>query len=209
MKNKLYLGLTIFISSLYLNYLSVCASGYQFPSAGITAVFASIDVTEPAEDVQVYEVPENPGFKSYMSYELFSKKTKQFTLQNLCTTDSDGFRRVNDNYVIALGTHFDASVGQRVDLLLQNGVVIQCVIGDVKQNCHTDKSNIFSLGNECMSEFVVDIDELNRKVKRTGDVSYLPSQDWNSPVMSVWVLNENVLEDQPYQNNEGSYDDRS
>lgn len=140
-----------------------------------------------------YTVPEYSGFKSYMSYRLFGKKTTQYKLQQMAITDEHGFRRIDDYYVIAVGNYFDASVGQRVDLKLENGEEIKCVIGDKKANKDTDKTNMFSK-NDCLSEFLVDIKTLNSTVKDRGDVSVFPEKDWNSPVIEVIVYEEFLLE---------------
>ena len=67
-----------------------------------------------------------------MTYTLFSKDSNQYALQQLCKTDSDGFRKVDECYVIALGSYFDVEVGQKIDLVLENNEIIHCVIGDQK-----------------------------------------------------------------------------
>ncbi len=171
------------------NFISNANASTYLPNAGFTSFMASIEIPEHER----YDVPDNDGFKSYMSYKLFAKKSEQASLQKLCITDADGFRRVNDYYVIALGSHFNADIGQRVDLVLQNDCVIQCVLGDVKEDRHTDDSNIFTKDNGCMSEFLVDTKKLDPTVKKHGNVSRLSSQNWDSPVSSVWVYNDNVL----------------
>ena len=141
-----------------------------------------------------YTVPEYSGFKSYMSYKLFSKKTLQYKLQQIGTTDDHGFRRIGEYYVIAVGNYFDVRIGQRVDLKLENGETIKCVIGDKKANKDTDKSNLFSK-NDCLSEFIVDMKTLDKAVKERGDVSFFPEEEWNSPVTKVLVYEEFLMED--------------
>ena len=159
--------------------------------AGFTSFMESIEIEIP--ECQTYDVPENSGFKSYMTYTLFTKQSNQYQLQTLCTTDSEGFRKIDDYYCIALGTFFDVEIGQRIDLELKNGQTIKCVLGDVKADCHTDSSNIFTTQNNCMSEFIVDTKYLNETVKQQGNVSYLPTEDWNSPVALVRIYDENIL----------------
>ncbi len=188
---KLYLVLIVFFFGIYLNDLDAQAEDYNSINAGFTSFMQEVDV-EPLQYDQ-YEIAPYSGFKSYMTYTLFGTKTNQYKLQTICTTDSDGFRRVDDKYyVIALGTRFKCSIGQRVDLILENGEVIQCVLGDVKMDCHTDDSNTFSR-NGCMSEFIVAPKQLDATVKKQGDCSLLPSQNWNSLVKHVRVYEVNVL----------------
>lgn len=160
--------------------------------AGFTEYMQEIEI-QPIECIQ-YEIPEYSGFKSYMTYKNFGKKTLQYKLQQLATTDEHGFRRVDDYYIIAVGNYFGTKVGQRVDLKLENGELIKCVIGDKKANKDTDKSNMFSRNN-CLSEFLVDMKTLDLTVKQRGDVSLFPEEEWNSPVTEVFVYEEYVLEE--------------
>ena len=160
--------------------------------AGFTEFLQNI---EPEEiTCTEYIVPEYSGFKSFMSYRLFGRNTLQYKLQQQATTDVQGFRKIEDYYIIAVGSCFDAQIGQRVDLKLKNGEVIKCVIGDQKADKDTDQSNMFSKNN-CLSEFLVDIRTLNKTVKDRGDVSHFPEEEWNSPVTEVIVYEEFLLED--------------
>lgn len=188
---KLFLGIITFFFISYCNLLCLHASDSKMSDAGFTSFMESIEIEIP--ECQTYDVPENSGFKSYMTYTLFTKQSNQYQLQTLCTTDSEGFRKMDDYYCIALGTFFDVEIGQRIDLELKNGQTIKCVLGDVKADCHTDSSNIFTTRNNCMSEFIVDTKYLNETVKQQGNVSYLPTEDWNSPVALVRIYDENIL----------------
>ncbi len=190
-KLKLFLGIITFFFIAYCNLLCSHASDSDMGDAGFTSFIKSIEIEVP--ECQNYDVPENSGFKSFMTYTLFSKKSNQYQLQSLCLTDSDGFRKIGDYYCIALGTFFDAEIGQRIDLELENGQTIKCVLGDVKADCHTDKANIFTTRNNCMSEFIVDPNNLDSTVKKQGNVSCLPTQDWDSPVILVRIYDENIL----------------
>lgn len=92
-----------------------------------------------------------------MSYTAIkSKSSRQYQLQHTpgMTTDHDGYRRFGDRYVIAVGSgvigqnvsndkHY-MLIGQYVDLILENGVTIKCVVGDAKSNDHTDLATHFS-----------------------------------------------------------------
>ena len=159
---------------------------------GFTLFMDNIDV-KPIECAE-YIVPNYSGFKSYMTYKKFSKSSEQYSLQQLAITDEYGFRRFEDYYIIAMGSFFGAKVGQRVDLVLENGEVIKCVIGDAKADNDTDASNIFSKNN-CLSEFLVDTKKLEPTVKGRGDVSHFPNEQWDSPVTEVIVYEEYLLED--------------
>lgn len=136
---------------------------------------------EPAG--QVYEVPNYSGNKSYESYRVI-RRGKAGTLQTMASTNSDGFRIVNGRYLIAVGTYFGASRGQYLDLTLENGTVIPCIVGDMKA------APIFS-ANGCCSEFIVDTAVI-RNVISSGDVSDYRSE-WDSPVDTITVYQEYAL----------------
>ena len=146
-------------------------------------------------EISVYEIPNYRGFKAYMSYALFSHSSDQYLVQELAATNSDGLRVVDDRYCIAIGTHFDTEIGQYIDLILENGTVISCIVGDKKAPQHTDPSNIFSLGSGCASEFIVDTSAIHQEVKQRGDVS-LNKPEWESPVVEIRVYENNVLEEE-------------
>ena len=131
-------------------------------------------------------------FKSYMSYKAITKSdSPQYMLQELCSTDMDGFRKCADRYVIAVGHGVGGQVGDCVDLILANGEVIYCVIGDYKQNKHTDKANLTGK-NGCCSEFIVDVNRLREDIKKGGNIE-CGYAGWDSPVLYIRRYNINYL----------------
>ena len=141
-----------------------------------------------------YEMPQNTGFKSYMSYTaITSQESPQYQLQKyFAYTGNYGIRQVNDRYCVAIGTAFNANVGTYFDLILENGEVIQCIVGDIKSDQHTDESNIITLNNGCVSEFIVDPDSLDFYAKTMGDISYCKEQ-WFSNVIKIKIYDRNVF----------------
>lgn len=141
-----------------------------------------------------YSVPKNKGFKSYMSYKTITNKdSSQYELQkSYAYTGNYGIRTIYNRYCIAVGTYFDASVGTYVDLILDNGTVIPCIIADIKADEHTNVANIVTLHNGCVTEFLVDVKRLDKNAKRDGDISSC-REDWNSPVVRIKVYNKNIL----------------
>lgn len=130
-------------------------------------------------------VPSVNSFKSYMSYKVINKKTsEQYKLQQQCITDEMGLRTFNGRYVIAVGTGVGGHIGTNIDLVLENGIIIPCVIGDYKAIKDTDSTNLFSNTNNCCSEFIVDINVLYDKAKRTGDISKC-YENWNGKVVEI------------------------
>lgn len=132
-----------------------------------------------------YKMPKNSGFKSYMSYKsITNKNSKQYKLQKRAYTGKYGIRMVDDRYCVVLGSYFDKEVGSYFDLILKNGTVIKCILGDVKSSVHTYEDNITSF-NGCVSEFIVDSEHLKKTVKLSGDISNCNSK-WNSPVKKIY-----------------------
>ncbi len=106
------------------------------------------------------------------------------------TTNELGIQTLNDRYLVAVGTYFNLQIGQYFDLVLENGTVIPCVLGDTKADVDTCNSNIFTVHSNCMSEFIVQTDALPNEVQQKGDISFA-KPEWNSPVKEV-ITYENV-----------------
>ena len=145
---------------------------------------------------QVYDIPPYPGVKKWMGYKSFGRGTKQYKLQQYCITDGFGLRSVDGLYAIAIGSRFGTKIGQRIDLVLENGTVIPCVMGDQKADRHTDATNTFSntTRNLCCSEFIVDTRMLDNQAAFRGDTSFI-CDIWQSPVTKIIVYNINILEE--------------
>lgn len=145
---------------------------------------------------KVVKAPTSSGVKSMESYRVFRMSgthlNNQGRLQLAATTDSKGFRKVGDRYCIAVGSAVCDKVGTCIDLVLENGTIIPCVMGDQKADCHTDRAN-FKSRNGCISEFIVDL----RVIDTTyGDVSYIMEDEgWMSPVSEFRVYELDVLQD--------------
>lgn len=169
-----------------------CVKLTAYADEGFSKFLDDIDI--PKIECESHDIPSYSGFKSFMSYRLFDKKTPQYKLQQSAYTDEYGFRRIDSYYMIAVGKYFDSSIGQRIDLVLKNGQVIKCVLGDVKAVEDTDETNMFSI-NDCLSEFLVDTRNLEKTIKKRGDVSAFPAEEWDSPVSRVIIYDEFVGEE--------------
>lgn len=143
---------------------------------------------------QDYAIPKNSGFKTFMSYrKITSRSSDQYLLQDqYAYTGNYGIRQVNGRYCVAVGTAFGVGIGTYLDLILENGTVIPCVVADIKASGHTLADNITTKASGCVSEFVVDTGKLGSKVKRYGDVSKCCAK-WDSPVKTIRIYEKNVL----------------
>ena len=59
-------------------------------------------------------------------------------------------------------------------------------MADQKANKHTDSANIVTISTNCLSEFIVDRQALNRNAKRDGDISSCCAE-WKSVVKQIKV----------------------
>ncbi len=136
---------------------------------------------------KIFTIPPYRGFKSYMDYRTITNtSSKQYRLQQYALSSYNGLRMVNGRYLIAVGTHLNAPVGTFVDIQLENGTMINCIVGDIKADKDTDVNNLFTKANNCCSEFIIDENLLPSSVLVTGNVSNI-SEAWNSPVSYFYV----------------------
>lgn len=125
----------------------------------------------------------NTSFKSYMDYKCITdRNSPQYKLQGECWTDKNGLRRFGDDYVIAVGSYYAESVGERLEITLDSGEEFTAVVGDFKADSHTDSTHRYypmSDGNKNVIEFIVDTGSLDKKAKRMGDISYVDGFEGN------------------------------
>lgn len=154
-----------------------------------------VDLTAKYVSYETYDAPKNSGFKSFMDYRAITNiDSKQYKLQQYYSkTGEYGIRMADSRYIVAIGTYFTPDIGQYFDIILENGTVIPCILGDQKADADTDSDNIITKHNGCMSEFIVDSDALNKDVKLHGDMSYC-LKDWDSPIKTIKVYNRNIFE---------------
>lgn len=133
--------------------------------------------------------------KSFESKNVFGRNTRQQRLQNIAYTDSMGFRIMNGRYCIAVGSAIGDKVGCYIDVVLENGTVIPCIMGDQKDDRDTEATNQRT-SNGCVSEFIVDVNALCKngtKAGALGDVSYA-HKEWKSRVTEFRVYDFNALD---------------
>jgi len=114
--------------------------------------------------------------KTYEDYRVFSKSSNQYKLQQMCYTDERGLRYIDYNgirfYCCAVGSAVSEDIGRLGTLILDDGNEINIVVSDVKDDRHTDDSNVVTVHSKCASEFVVDVENLDGNWKRMGCVFY-------------------------------------
>lgn len=136
-----------------------------------------------------YYAPYN-RIKSYMPYiAITSRSSAQWKLQQIAYTGTHGIRQVNGRYCIAVGSAYTSKIGQYIDLVLENGTVIPCILADQKADKDTNSENTITEHDGSLVEFVVSSSNLSRSVRKMGDISYA-QDDWNSMITQVIVYDE-------------------
>ena len=159
-------------------------------NAGFTNMINNIQI-EPLKK-EYHLINGHNGMKTFMSYTAITDKTSnQYALQQMAYTDEMGFRKINNRYCVAIGTAFEASVGQIFNVELDNGTMIPCIVGDIKDDRDTDASNVFT-SQGCCLEFIVDIPRLDGIIKTLGDCSSR-CDEWNSPCFQYVIYDINYL----------------
>lgn len=153
--------------------------------------------TEPPITYKVIDVPEKysrKDFKSYMDWRIITLRTSpHYKLQNLYAyTAEDGIRMVEGRYCIALGSYFTKTIGQYVDVVLENGTIIHCILGDQKSDAHTDAAHIAHPDGSIV-EFIIDKKLIDPLPRRMGSMSYA-YEEWRSPVVQIIVYDINYFD---------------
>lgn len=129
-----------------------------------------------------YSVPANvnTNFKTYYHYQMITDKTsRQWELQQQAYTDDQGFRRVGEDYCVALGTYYGTDIGDGYEIILENGNSFTAILADVKQDRHTDDTNRYVPHNGNVIEFLIDIHKVDNIVKVMGSVSVVEGFEGN------------------------------
>ena len=161
--------------------------------------------TESAVEVETLEVEETPRVEwvwyapewydstrmSYMDYRTITcEGTLQWEMQNDGWTSTDpntGIRMRGGRYMVALGQTFGLT-GTKVDVHLQNGATIHCILGDSKEWCDTlDGEGVIGADTGTV-EFIVEEEYLPDDVIELGSNELQFGGYWQSPVSYIEVL---------------------
>lgn len=102
----------------------------------------------------------NSANKTYMDYRaVTSVNSGQYKLLNSdkAYTDPDtGLRMYDGRICIAVGTFYTSKIGTKINLVMSNGSVVECVLGDVKSDAHTDETHRYQAQDGSVAEMIVD-----------------------------------------------------
>lgn len=146
---------------------------------------------------EIYYAPS--GYKStrmsYMDYRMITDtESEQYELQAWygSTDPTTGIRLVGGRYCIALGQEITSRKGQFVDVVLENGLRLQCVLSDCKRYCDTVNGDGYVGADGGMVEFVVDEEYLPEDVILMGSNEAQFNWAWQSPVKYVVVYDNGI-----------------
>lgn len=98
--------------------------------------------------------------KQWMDYrKVTCASSVQYKLLNSSEAYTDantGFRMYKDRICIAVGQGYGLAAGDYVDVVMANGSVIKCIVGDMKQVAHTDPTMRWHIADGHVLEFIVD-----------------------------------------------------
>lgn len=139
----------------------------------VTPMVTSVPKTDmPVNMWQSMEIPAfNSGQKTFMDYRAITDTTsRQYKLQQTAYTNEIGLRCYDNCYMVAMGTYY-GDVGDRFQITFASGETITAIMGDIKDDKHTDTKHQHRDGN--IVEFIVDSKMLPEEVWYHGDISYL------------------------------------
>ncbi len=134
---------------------------------------------EIGESVPLPSLPTNyKAFTDYRSYKL--QQTPHYRLQQAAYTDSDGLRRFNEDYIVAMGPFYAIDIVERFKVTLDTGIEFTVITGDSKAPAECDKDNMYAPcinydGENCANvlEFIVDSDVMSKEVYGYGSIDYI------------------------------------
>lgn len=155
--------------------VSVMVSSTNIPQSQTECSIKVQEINRSGHERIPMELPmqTDGSFKTYMDYRtITSVVSDQFKLQQQAYTDDKGFRRVKEDYCVALGTHYTQSIGDRFHIKLDSGLEFTAIVSDIKMDKHTDSSNRYIKHNGNIVEFVIDKNKMDDLAIKMGDVSY-------------------------------------
>lgn len=61
-------------------------------------------------------------------------------------TDENGYLLVDGRYLVAVGTTYASNIGDKIDVLYEDGTIMKYMVTDFKADIHTDESNRYTRG---------------------------------------------------------------
>lgn len=131
----------------------------HFTLESVTSSSSSDQNQSPITAGETIKIPTGLGsVHTYMGWQkITSVSSTQYVLRDKAgmNFDEEGFGKINNRYVIACTTTF-GNVGDYVDFYQEDGTIIPCIIGDVKNQNDSGCNKWGHEDGHCIIEFVVD-----------------------------------------------------
>lgn len=112
------------------------------------------------DNVPYWQSDVHTDIKQWMDYKKVGNKSsvqyRVLNSENAYTDGKTGLRMCDDRICIAIGQGYGIVAGDYVDVVLANGNVFKCIVGDMKQIAHTDETNRYHIADGHVVEFIVD-----------------------------------------------------
>lgn len=154
----------------------------EYPTRDVTSAVLTLTRQTPVD------IPDLPtDMKQYTDYRSYNQTdTDQYYIQTHAVTDEQGFRKYGSDYCVAMGRYYTEQCGDRFLVTLENGNSFTVITADVKQDIHTDETNMYSpcinYNNEpCANvlEFIIDKNAVPNELLDYGSVSWYDEFDGN------------------------------
>lgn len=114
------------------------------------------ETSTPAPYSNVIAPYPHSDFKTYMyASAVTNTASAQYQLISQAYVGDYGIMMVDGCYLVAMGTAYANYIGQRYQVTFETGQVINVMIGDVKQDIHTDQYNSAGAAHGDLLEFIV------------------------------------------------------
>lgn len=148
----------------------------------------TVQEEEYSEDARIcFSEDFDSSFKAYMDYRCITDTSSvQYSLQQQAYTDERGFRRIGNDYCVALGTGITSGCGERFVITLDSGYSFSVIVSDIKADAHTDSTNCYAPRGENAGnivEFIIDTDNADGYMLTSGSAGCF--DDLSGNVISI------------------------
>lgn len=114
------------------------------------------EASTPVQYSNVITPYPHSDFKTYMyGSAVTNTASAQYQLISRAYVGDYGIMMVDGCYLVAMGTAYAHYIGEKYQVTFESGQVINVMIGDVKQDIHTDQYNSAGAANGDLLEFIV------------------------------------------------------
>lgn len=142
------------------------------------------------------ELPQNVStesklFTDYRFYNIDGTPHKR--LQERAWTDENGLRRFNNDYIVAMGSFYSTSIGDRFKVFLDTGKSFTVIFGDGKWDADCDERHMYTpivnYDGEVVAnllEFIIDSDVLDPDVYEYGSLERM--NNFKGDIEAIYYL---------------------